>query len=116
MYFYDENVVSIAKELKPSSRNELEITDVNNFYLANNLLSFDVLGRGMTWFDTGTFDSLLDASNFVSIVQRRQGLLMSCPEEISWRKGWIDAETLMRSTAKYKNDFYNKYFQMLLND
>ena len=95
LYFYDSMVVDVAKNVQPSSRGEKEITAVNNEYLKNEKLFMDILGRGMTWFDTGNCDSLLEASNFIEAIQKRQGMFISCPEEIAYNKGWINREALL---------------------
>lgn len=109
LYFYDNQVVEIAKNMKPSARGELEITDLNKVYLAQKQLKVEVFGRGFTWLDTGTHDSLLEAADFVQIVQKRQGLMISCPEEIAWRMGWItndDLLTLAKPLSKTKYGVY----------
>lgn len=109
LYFYDARVVDIAASLEPSDRGELEITDVNRRYLADNALHVELLGRGMTWLDTGTHASLLQASNFVQTIEERQGLRISCPEEIAWRKGWIDAADVRRIGRSMDNNDYGQY-------
>lgn len=108
LYFYDNSVVEKAASLKPSSRNELEITDLNNMYLKEGTLSVELLGRGMTWFDSGTYDGLLEASNFVSTIQKRQGLYISCIEEIAYNNGWISKEQLLKLASGYSNE-YGRY-------
>ncbi len=108
LYFYDNSVVEKAASLKPSSRNELEITDLNKMYLKEGALSVELLGRGMTWFDSGTYDGLLEASNFVSTIQKRQGLYISCIEEIAYNNGWISKEQLLKLASGYSNE-YGRY-------
>ena len=114
LYFYDNEVVSIAKSLKPSPRGELEITDVNRSYLANNRLDVVSLGRGMAWLDTGTHDTLLEAGHFIQTIERRQGLKICCPEEISWRAGWISSEQLESLATPLRNSGYGNYLLSLL--
>ncbi len=116
LYFYDNDVVEIARKLKPSTRGELEITDVNNTYLKRGNLKVEVLGRGFAWLDMGTHDSLLQAANYVNVIQQRQGTIVSCVEEIAFRKGFIDA-TQLEELAKpmLKND-YGKYLMDVLRD
>lgn len=111
LYFYDNSVIEIAKNVKPSPRGELEITSIHNEYLKNNFLSLEVLGRGITWLDTGTYDSLLEASNFIATIQKRQGLYIACIEEIAYRNGWISKQQILSLSAKYKTDYgeYLKY-------
>lgn len=116
LYFYDNNIVDIAKSIKPSKRGELEITDVNATYLAKNQLHVEKLSRGTTWLDTGTHDSLLDAANFIRIIEERQGLKIACLEEIAYRQGRISAETLACHAAKYQNNSYGKYLAGLLRE
>lgn len=116
LYFYDEQVVDITRNLTPSPRGELEITDVNLAYLARDQLQVELLGRGVAWLDTGTHEALLQAANFIQAVQERQGLRISCPEEIGWRNGWIDDERLReRASAMAKNE-YGEYLAALLLD
>jgi len=111
LYFYDNNVVQIAKNVKPSARGEIEITAVNNAYLEQGRLSVEVLGRGMAWLDTGTYDGLLDASNFVAAIQKRQGMYVSCIEEIAFANGWISRDELLQLASRYKTEYgsYLKY-------
>ena len=111
LYFYNNEVVKIAKEVKPSARGEIEITAVNNAYLEKGSLSVELLGRGMAWLDTGTYDGLLEASNFIATIQKRQGLYVSCIEEIAFRNGWLSKERLLELAAGYKTDYgtYLKY-------
>lgn len=111
LYFYNNEVVKIAKEVKPSARGEIEITAVNNAYLEKESLSVELLGRGMAWLDTGTYDGLLEASNFIATIQKRQGLYVSCIEEIAFRNGWLTKEKLLELAEGYKTDYgtYLKY-------
>ncbi|MPM19679.1 Glucose-1-phosphate thymidylyltransferase 1 [bioreactor metagenome] len=113
LYFYDSTVVERAKNLKPSSRGELEITDLNKTYLHDGNLNVELFGRGFAWLDTGTHDSLLEAAKFVSTIQNRQGLMISCPEEIAWRRGYISNEQLHKAASRMKND-YGTYLAGLL--
>ncbi len=115
LYFYDGEVVSIAKTLEPSARGELEITDLNRVYLEREKLSVQLLGRGTTWMDTGTHDALLEASNFIATIQRRQGLQIAAPEEIAWRMGYIDAEQVRRLAQEMRSSQYGKYLLDLLD-
>jgi len=114
IYFYDNQVVSVAEQLKPSPRGELEITDVNRWYLERGELRTEVLGRGIAWLDTGTHDSLLDASNFIHTLEHRQGLKVSCPEEIAYRLGYIDEAQLRELAAGIGKSSYGRYLLKLL--
>jgi glucose-1-phosphate thymidylyltransferase len=116
LYFYDNQVVDLAKELKPSPRGELEITDLNSLYLDQQNLHVEIMGRGYAWLDTGTHDSLLEASQYIATLERRQGLKVACPEEISFRSGWIDADHLLRLAQPLAKNGYGKYLQNLLKD
>ena len=115
IYYYDNTVLDKAKSIKPSKRGELEISDINNLYLEENCLNVELFGRGLAWLDTGTFDSLNEASLFIKTLENRQGLKISCPEEIAWRKGWIDDEQLMTLSKSLKKSGYGKYLISLLN-
>ena len=114
LYFYDNKVVDIAKKIKPSSRGELEITDVNNAYLSQGSLDIEILGRGFTWLDSGTHDSLLEASQFVQAVEERQGLKLACLEEIGFEKEWLDESVLLKRAKKIKNNEYGDYLFNLI--
>jgi glucose-1-phosphate thymidylyltransferase len=114
LYFYDNDVIEIAKSLKPSTRGELEITDVNNTYLKRGALNVELLGRGIAWLDTGTHESLLDAANFIKVVVDRQGLKIACLEEIAYRKGYIDAEQVRRIAEPLQQNGYGQYLLELL--
>ena len=114
LYFYDNNAVDYAKSLKPSERGELEITDLNNCYLRNGTLNVEFLGRGYAWLDTGTHENMLSASNFVSTVQKRQGLMISCLEEIALMKGWISKEDVEKQILLLKNSSYGDYLAKIL--
>jgi len=114
LYFYDNKVVEIAKQIKPSSRGELEITDVNKAYLEENLLNVELLSRGNAWLDTGTHDALLDAANFIKIMEDRQGLKISCPEEVAYRMQYINAEQLEATARSMKVNGYSQYLLDLL--
>ena len=116
IYFYDNQVVSVAEGLKPSPRGELEITDVNRWYLERGQLRCEVMGRGMAWLDTGTHDSLLDASNFIFTIEHRQGLKVACPEEIAYRLGYIDAEQLNALATRIGKSTYGNYLRQLLTE
>lgn len=116
LYFYDRQVCDIAAGLKPSARGELEITDLNNVYLGRGTLTVELFGRGFAWLDTGTPDSLLDASNFIATVEKRQGLKIAAPEEIAWRRGYIDAAQVEKIAAAYGKNAYGQYLRRLLNE
>ena len=116
LYFYDSNVVDIAKNLRPSARGELEITDVNREYLERGQLQVEILGRGTAWLDTGTQDSLLDAAVFVRVIEKRQGLKIACPEEIAFRMGYIGAGELENLAQSYNDSSYGHYLQRVLQD
>jgi len=116
LYFYDERVVEMARELRPSARGELEITDLNRRYLEQGHLHVEVLGRGMAWLDTGTHESLLQAANFVETIESRQGLKIACPEEIAFRQGWIGAEDVARLAEPMAKNGYGRYLLSLLPD
>ena len=115
LYFYTNDVVKIAENVKPSARGEIEITSINNEYLKEGRLSVEILGRGMAWLDTGTYDSLLDAGNFIATIQRRQGMYVSCIEEIAFYNKWITKEELIELGKSYKTD-YGKYLEFIANN
>ena len=116
LYFYDSQVTELAKALKPSVRGELEITDLNRLYLEQGELHVELMGRGVAWLDTGTHESLMEAANFIEIIQRRQGLKISCPEEIAYKLGYIDAQQVAAIATALKQNEYGKYLLKMLND
>ena len=116
LYFYDKDVVAMAKSLKPSARGELEITDLNRLYLEKEKLNVEIMGRGYAWLDTGTHDSLLEASQFIATLENRQGLKVACPEEISYRSGWINASQLEKLAAPLSKNGYGQYLQCVLKE
>jgi glucose-1-phosphate thymidylyltransferase len=116
IYFYDNQIVSVAESIKPSPRGELEITDVNRWYLERGLLTTELLGRGMAWLDTGTHDSLLEASLFIHTIEHRQGLKVACLEEIAYRQGYIDAEQLQLLAAKMGKSTYGQYLKRVIEE
>ena len=116
LYFYDEQVCNLAAELQPSARGELEITDLNRLYLDHGKLSVELMGRGFAWLDTGTQDSLLEAAGFVATLQKRQGLMLACPEEIAYRKGWITAEKVQQLATPLAKNAYGQYLLRLLKE
>lgn len=116
LYFYDERVCDIAADIKPSARGELEITDVNSRYLSDGALNVEIMGRGYAWLDTGTHDSLIEAAMFIATLQKRQGLVVACPEEIAYRRKWISAEQLERLASPLAKNSYGQYLRNLLSD
>ncbi|MBK5145503.1 glucose-1-phosphate thymidylyltransferase RfbA [Budviciaceae bacterium BWR-B9] len=115
LYFYDNQVVELAKQVKPSPRGELEITSINQMYLEQGTLNVELLGRGFAWLDTGTHDSLIEASTFVQTVEKRQGFKVACLEEIAWRNGWLDDASVLKTAQLLAKTGYGKYLQDLLN-
>ncbi len=116
LYFYDARVVELAKSLKPSPRGELEITDLNRLYLEQGQLDVEIMGRGYAWLDTGTHESLLEASQFIATLEKRQGLKVACPEEIAWRRGWIDTDQMKQLAQPLAKNGYGQYLLRLLNE
>ncbi len=116
LYFYDNHVCDIASAIKPSSRGELEITDVNRKYLELGQLQVEIMGRGYAWLDTGTHDSLLDAAGFIATLQKRQGLMVACPEEVAYRQGWVTAEHVLKLAAPLKKNAYGQYLEKMLDE
>ena len=116
LYFYDNQVCDFAASLEPSVRGELEITDVNRAYLNKNALHVEIMGRGFAWLDTGTHDSLLDAAGFIATLQKRQGLMVACPEEIAYRHGWISAEAVQKVASQLSKNSYGQYLHKVLNE
>ncbi len=114
LYFYDEQVADLARQVRPSARGELEITDLNRLYLDQGKLSVEIMGRGYAWLDTGTHESLLEAGQFISTIEKRQGLKVACPEEVAWRQGWIDDRALERCAAALGKSSYGAYVRSLL--
>lgn len=116
LYFYDNQVCDIAASIQPSARGEYEITDVNRFYLDKNELNVEIMGRGFAWLDTGTHDSLLDAAGFIATLQKRQGLMVACPEEIAYRQGWISAEAVQKVASLLSKNTYGQYLNKILRE
>jgi glucose-1-phosphate thymidylyltransferase len=114
LYFYDQQVCDVAASIKPSARGELEITDVNRFYLEKKELNVEIMGRGFAWLDTGTHDSLLDAAGFIATLQKRQGLMVACPEEIAFRQGWITADAVQKVATQLSKNSYGQYLNKIL--
>ena len=116
LYFYDQQACDIAAQIKPSARGELEITDLNRHYLELGQLRVEIMGRGYAWLDTGTHDSLLDAAGFIATLQKRQGLMVACPEEIAYRQGWIDDEQVLNLAMPLKKNAYGQYLEKILSE
>jgi glucose-1-phosphate thymidylyltransferase len=116
LYFYDNQVCDVAASIQPSARGEYEITDVNRFYLDKNELNVEIMGRGFAWLDTGTHDSLLDAAGFIATLQKRQGLMVACPEEIAYRQGWISAEAVQKVASLLSKNTYGQYLNKILHE
>ena len=116
LYFYDNQVCDVAASIQPSARGEYEITDVNRFYLEKNELNVEIMGRGFAWLDTGTHDSLLDAAGFIATLQKRQGLMVACPEEIAYRQGWISAEAVQKVASLLSKNTYGQYLNKILHE
>ena len=116
LYFYDNRVVDVAREIRPSARGELEITDVNNWYLQGGALSVEVLGRGTAWLDTGTHETLMQAGMFIQTIEQRQGLKIACPEEVAYRMGFIDAAQVERLAEPLRNNTYGQYLLQILRE
>jgi len=116
LYFYDNQVCDIAASIKPSARGELEITDINRAYLEDNELSVEIMGRGFAWLDTGTHDSLLDAAGFIATLQKRQGLMVACPEEIAYRQGWISVEDVLKVATQLSKNSYGQYLSKIVKE
>jgi glucose-1-phosphate thymidylyltransferase len=116
LYFYDNRVLDFAASLKPSARGELEITDVNRFYLERGELQVETLGRGMAWLDTGTQEALLQASNFIQAIEQRQGLKVACPEEVAFKMGFITAEDVLRIAATMRGNEYGRYLEQMIEE
>ena len=116
LYFYDEQVSKVTASLRPSSRGELEITDVNRTYMLQGELHAEIMGRGIAWLDTGTHDSLIEAATFIQTIEKRQGLKIACPEEIAYRCGFLTADQLERTAAAIQNEQYRNYLRQVLID